>query len=77
MRRAIEIEILPPENAAGNVTEDSGDEDGGGIINNLPGNKFRSQALLGDPEAEVEDHAPQKKSNVKRITKKMGEKRYY
>ena len=34
----IKIAILPPINASGNITdEDSGDEDGSGTINNLPG----------------------------------------
>lgn len=66
------VTILPPDNATGNITdEDSGAEDGGGTINNLPGSMLRAPAVLGsegvsDDEEEIEHkHKKAKKSKAK------------
>ena len=43
------VSALPPTNATGYITdEDSGDEDGAGAINNLPGNMRLAPALIDD-----------------------------
>ena len=52
----IDIEVLPPENATSHITdEDSGDEDGGGVMNNLPGSMLRAEAVVFDSEGEYEE----------------------
>lgn len=56
------IPILPPDNATGSVIdEDSGDEDGGGTINNLPGSMLRTPTALEDEYLRDEQHEPKKK----------------
>ena len=41
------VTVLPPTNATGYITdEDSGDEDGAGTINNLPGSMLLAPALM-------------------------------
>ena len=53
------IPILPPENATGNITdEDSGDEDGGGTINNLPGSMLSAPAVFEEDEDTENDLEP-------------------
>ena len=43
------VTVLPPTNATGYITdEDSGDEDGAGTINNLPGSMLLAPALIDD-----------------------------
>ena len=54
------VTIVPPDNACGEVTdEDSGDEDGGGTINNLPGSMLRSEV----PILECDDNEPPTKKS--------------
>ena len=68
------VTIVPPDNACGEVTdEDSGDEDGGGTINNLPGSMLRSEV----PILECDDDEPptkKSKSSRKRIKKDIESK---
>ena len=43
------VTILPPTNATGYITdEDSGDEDGAGTVNNLPGSMLLAPAILDE-----------------------------
>ena len=43
------VTILPPTNAMGYITdEDSGDEDGAGTVNNLPGSMLLAPAILDE-----------------------------
>ena len=73
------ITITPPNNATGDVTdEDSGDEDGGGLVNNFPGSMLIAPATLEDEvsqdEEEVELVEPKRK-NRKLVQDKKYEKR--
>ena len=43
------VNVLPPTIATGYITDhDSGDEDGAGTINNLPGSRLLAPALIDD-----------------------------
>ena len=43
------VTVLPPTNATGYITdEDSGDEDGAGTMNNLPGSMLLAPALIDE-----------------------------
>ena len=59
------VTILPPTNATGYITdEDSGDEDGAGTINNLPGSMLLASAILDEssnPNDETFEESPKKK----------------
>ena len=59
------VTILPPTNATGYITdEDSGDEDGAGIVNNLPGSLLLAPAILDEssnPNDETVEKPPKKK----------------
>ena len=57
--------VLPPENATGFIIdEDSGDEDGAGTINNLPGSMFRAESAVDDSSSDKEHtESPLKKES--------------
>ena len=59
------VTILPPTNATGYITnEDSGDEDGTGTVNNLPGSMLLAPAILDEssnPNDETVEEPPKKK----------------
>ena len=43
------VTVIPPTNATGYITDkDSGDEDGAGTINNLPGSMLLAPVLIDD-----------------------------
>ena len=59
------VTILPPTNATGYITdEDSGNEDGAGTVNNLPGSMLLAPAILDEssnPNDETVEAPPKKK----------------
>ena len=59
------VTILPPTNATGYITdEDSGDEDGAGTANNLPGSMLLATAILDEssnPNDETVEEPPKQK----------------
>ena len=59
------VTILPPTNAMGYTTdEDSGDEDGAGTVDNLPGSMLLAPAILDEssnPNDETVEEPPKKK----------------
>ena len=60
----IKINVLPPTNANGNITdEESGDEDGSGTINNLTGSMLLTSAKLDHERSTTteDDNEPAKK----------------
>ena len=65
------VTILPPTNATGYITdEDSGDEDGAGIVNNLPGSMLLAPAILDEssnPNDETVEEPPKKNEESKLI----------
>ena len=71
------ITILPPDNATGNITdEDSGAEDGGGTINNLPGSMLRAPAVLGsESDSSDEEEIKPKRKKAKSTTNRKWIKR--
>ena len=77
----IKINVLPPTNATGNITdEESGDEDGSGTINNLTGNMLLASAKLDHKRSTTteDDNEPAKKKPKKESQKtkaKLGKHR--
>ena len=63
------VTILPPTNATSYITdEDSGDEDGAGSVNNLPGGMLLAPAILDEssnPNDETAVEEPPKKKRRK------------
>ena len=60
------VTILPPTNATGCITdEDSGDEDGAGTVNNLPGSMLLAPAIL-DKSSNPNDETVEEPSKKKR-----------
>ena len=61
----LSVTILQPTNATGYITdEDSGDEDGAGTVNNLPGSMLLASAILDEssnPNDETVEESPKKK----------------
>ena len=61
----LSVTILPPTNATGYITdEDSGDEDGAGTVNNLPGSMLLASAILDEssnPNDETVERSTKKK----------------
>ena len=59
------VTILPPTNATGYIAdEDSGDEDGAGTVNNLPGSMLLAPAIFdksNNPNDETVEEPPKKK----------------
>ena len=67
------VTITPPDNATGNITdEDSGDEDGGCLVSNLPGSMLIAPAILEEDvsgDEDVEQAEPQCKKQ-KRVNER-------
>lgn len=61
---------MPPENGTGEITdEDSGDEDGGGVLKNLSGSMLQAQVVINDLNGEVEEDTKQKLNRNKNSEK--------
>ena len=65
------VTILPPTNAAGYITDqDSGNEDGAGTVNNLPGSMLLAPAILdvsSNPNDETVKEPPKRNEESKLI----------
>lgn len=63
------IPILPPEKATDCITdEDSGEEDVGGTINNLPASMLRVPAILDDKSSSDDEQFEQKRKKARGMT---------